>query len=388
MTVITDSSEAAAFCERLRQTDTVTVDTEFMRERTYWPILCLIQLAGADEAAAIDPRADGMDLEPLFALMRDTSVLKVFHAGRQDLEIFYHLTGEVPHPIFDTQVAGMVCGFGEQISYEQLARRLAGAQIDKGSRFTDWCRRPLTQKQIDYAIADVTHLRTIYEKLARQLKKNKRTAWLREEMDVLTSPETYAIDLREVWRRIKVRGAKPRQLAVLREIAAWREETAQKRDVPRNRIMKDDVLVQIATQQPTNREDLARVRMLPGGLANNADGKALIEAVARGIAVPKDDAPLKESNGRPEQEPPAGLVDLLKTLLRAKAEQAGVASKLVANMADVERLAAEDDPDSPLMKGWRYEIFGADAVKLKRGELALSADASGLKIIDLSASKT
>jgi ribonuclease D len=207
-------------------------------------------------------------------------------------------------------------------------------------------------------------------------------------MDVLTSPETYAIDLREVWRRIKVRGAKPRQLAVLREIAAWREETAQKRDVPRNRIMKDDVLVQIATQQPTNREDLARVRMLPGGLANNADGKALIEAVARGIAVPKDDAPSRESNGRPEQEPPAGLVDLLKTLLRAKAEQAGVASKLVANMADVERLAAEDDPDSPLMKGWRYEIFGADAVKLKRGELALSADASGLKIIYLSASKT
>jgi ribonuclease D len=383
MTLITTTEDLTAFCGRLGGADFITVDTEFMRERTFWPILCLIQLAGPDEAAAIDPRAEGMDLSPLFGLLRDTSVLKVFHAARQDLEIFYHLMGEVPHPIFDTQVAGMVCGFGEQISYEQLARRLAGAQIDKGSRFTDWCRRPLTQKQIDYAIADVTHLRTIYEKLARQLKKNKRTAWLREEMDVLTSPETYAIDLREVWRRIKIRGAKPRQLAVLREIAAWREEAAQKRDVPRSRIMKDDVLVQIATQQPTSPEELARVRMLPGGLANSADGKAIVAAVARGIAVPKDAMPARETNGRPDQEPPGALVDLLKTLLKAKCENAGVATKLVANMADVERLACEDDPKSPLMKGWRYDIFGADAMKLKRGELALTADTKGLKVIDL-----
>jgi ribonuclease D len=383
MTVISDSSEAAAFCQRLRQCQTVTVDTEFMRERTYWPILCLVQLAGDDEAAAIDPRAPDMDLEPLFELLRDESVLKVFHAGRQDLEIFYHLTGQVPHPIFDTQVAGMVCGFGDQVSYEQLAKRLAGARIDKASRFTDWCRRPLTEKQIEYAIADVTHLRTIYKKLGQQLQKNKRTAWLSEEMDVLTSPETYAVDHREVWRRIKIRGAKPRQLAVLRELAAWREETAQTRDVPRNRVMKDDVLVQIATQQPANREDLGRVRMLPGGFANSADGKAVLAAVAKGIAVPKEDAPTKESNGRPDQEPPGALVDLLKTLLKAKCEAAGVATKLVANMAEVERIAAEDDPESPLMHGWRYEIFGADAQKLKKGELALSAGPSGLKIIDL-----
>jgi ribonuclease D len=383
MTVISDSSEAAAFCDRLRQSDVVTVDTEFMRERTFWPILCLIQLAGPDEAAAIDPRAEGMDLTPLFGLLRDTSVLKVFHAARQDLEIFYHLMGEVPHPIFDTQVAAMVCGFGEQVSYEQLARRVAGATIDKASRFTDWCRRPLTEKQIVYAMADVTHLRTIYRKLSVQLEKNNRTAWLSEEMDVLTSPDTYAIDPREMWRRIKIRGAKPRQLAVLREITAWREETAQSRDVPRSRVMKDDVLVQIATQQPASREELGRVRMLPGGLANSADGKAILEAIARGVAVPKGDMPEKESNGRPDQEPPGALVDLLKTLLKAKCETAGVATKLVANMSDVERLAVTDDPDSPLMKGWRYEIFGADAMKLKRGELALTADTTGLKVIDL-----
>ena len=383
MTIISDSTEAAAFCDRLRQAEIVTVDTEFMRERTFWPILCLIQLAGPDEAAAIDPRAEGMDLSPLFELMRDTSVLKVFHAARQDLEIFYHLMGEVPHPIFDTQVAGMVCGFGEQVSYEQLARRLANAQIYKASRFTDWCRRPLTEQQIDYAMADVTHLRTVHQKLSLQLEKNKRTAWLSEEMNVLTSPSTYAIDAREMWQRIKIRGAKPRQLAVLREITAWREETAQKRDVPRNRVMKDEVLVQLATQQPSNNEELSRVRMLPGGLANSADGKSILDAIAYGVAVPKDQAPTKLANGRPDQDPPGALVDLLKTLLKAKCDAAGVAYKLVANMADVERLAAGDDPESPLMKGWRYEIFGADAMKLKRGELALTADTSGLRVIDL-----
>ena len=386
MTVLTDPADVAALCARLGQHNIVTVDTEFMRERTYWPILCLIQVASPDEAVAIDPRADGMDLAPLFDLLRNAEVLKVFHAARQDLEIFYHLMGEVPHPIFDSQVAAMVCGFGEQVSYEQLAKRLANASIDKASRFTDWCRRPLTQKQVDYALADVTHLRTVYDKLSRQLKKNKRTDWLSEEMDVLTSPQTYKTDARQSWRRIKMRGAKPQQLAILRELAAWREETAQSRDVPRNRIMKDDALAQIATQRPTSREELGRVRMLPSGLANSADGKAILEAVTKGLAVPRDEAPRKDSNGRPDKEPPAGLVDLLKTLMKAKCEQAGVAPKLVANMADVEKLAAEDNPDSPLMKGWRYEIFGADAMKLKRGELALSADEKGLKVIDLTKS--
>ncbi len=383
MTVLTDPVEVAALCGRLGQQNIVTVDTEFMRERTYWPILCLIQVAGPDEAIAIDPRADGMDLAPLFDLLRNPDVLKVFHAARQDLEIFYHLMGEVPHPIFDSQVAAMVCGFGEQVSYEQLAKRLANARIDKASRFTDWCRRPLTQKQVDYALADVTHLRTVYDKLSRQLKKNKRTDWLSEEMDLLTSPQTYQTDARQAWRRIKMRGAKPQQLAILRELAAWREETAQSRDVPRNRIMKDDALAQIATQHPTSREELGRVRMLPSGLANSADGKAILDAVNKGLAVPRDEAPQRDNNGRPEKEPPSGLVDLLKTLLKAKCDAAGVAHKLVANMADVEKLAAEDDPDSPLMKGWRYEIFGADAMKLKRGELALSADEKGLKVIDL-----
>jgi len=383
MTVITDSAEVAAFCDRLKGEPYVTIDTEFMRERTYYAQLCLIQIAGRDEAAAIDPLAKGIDLEPVFELMADESMLKVFHAARQDLEIFYHLTGRVPHPVFDTQVAAMVCGHGDQVGYEAIVRKVAGEHIDKDSRFTDWSRRPLSDKQIRYALADVTHLRTVYEAIAAELDASGRTAWIEEEMSVLTGEGTYRVDLDQVWQRIKMKGRKPRQMAILRELAAWREETAQSRDVPRNRVIKDDALVQIALQQPKSAQELNNVRLVPQGFSRSEDGKALVEAVNRALALPDDQLPKKQVNGRPPAEAPAALVDLMKTLLRAKCEMEGVAPRLVANMADIERFAAEDDPESPLAHGWRHEIFGKDAQRLKQGKLALAPDGEGLKLIEI-----
>ena len=385
MSVITDSGEVAALCKRLAKAEYITVDTEFMRERTYWSQLCLIQLAGPDEAAAIDPLAPGMDLSPLFALLQNEKVLKVFHAARQDLEIFHHLTGTVPHPVFDTQVAAMVCGFGDQVSYEILARKLAGASIDKDSRFTDWARRPLTDKQVDYALADVTHLRKAYEKIRAMLDKNGRAAWIEEEMAVLTSPSTYQTEAGDAWQRIKIKGRKPRIMAVLRELAAWREETAQKRDVPRQRVVKDDAIAQIAIQQPASADDLERVRLVPHGFSRSEDGKAIVEAVKRGLAVPKEDLPrVDHGSGKPENQAPAALIDLLKVLVRARCEAEGIAPRLVANMAEVERFASDDDdPDNPLRHGWRYDLFGKDAERLKRGELALAPVGDGLKLIEI-----
>ena len=385
MSVITDNGEVAALCKRLAQAEYITVDTEFMRERTYWSQLCLIQLAGPDEAAAIDPLAPGIDLSPVLDLMANEKVLKVFHAARQDLEIFHHMTGAVPHPVFDTQVAAMVCGFGDQVSYEILARKLAGASIDKDSRFTDWARRPLTDKQVTYALADVTHLRKAYEKIRAMLEKNGRAAWIEEEMAVLASPATYLTEAGDAWQRIKIKGRKPRIMAVLRELAAWREETAQKRDVPRQRVVKDDALAQIAIQQPASPEDLERVRLVPHGFSRSEDGKAIVEAVKRGLAVPKEELPPVEyGTGKPENQAPAALVDLLKVLVRARCEAEGIAPRLVANMAEVERFASDDaDPDNPLRHGWRYDLFGRDAERLKRGELALAPVGDNLKLIEI-----
>ena len=385
MSVITDPGAVAALCKRLAQAEYITVDTEFMRERTYWSQLCLIQLAGPDEAAAIDPLAPGMDLSPLFELLQNEKVLKVFHAARQDLEIFHHMTGAVPHPVFDTQVAAMACGFGDQVSYEILARKLANASIDKDSRFTDWARRPLTEKQVTYALADVTHLRKAYEKLRAMLEQNGRAAWIEEEMAVLASPSTYTTEAGEAWQRIKIKGRKPRIMAVLRELAAWREETAQKRDVPRQRVVKDDALAQIAIQQPASAEDLERVRLVPHGFSRSDDGKAIVEAVRRGMAVPKEDLPsIEYGTGKPENQAPAALIDLLKVLVRARCEAEGIAPRLVANMAEVERFASDDaDPDNPLRHGWRYELFGKDAERLKRGELALAPVGNSLKLIEI-----
>jgi ribonuclease D len=381
MTIIDSSDQLAALCERLGREPYVTVDTEFIREKTYWPRLCLLQLAGRDEAVGVDPLAPGLDLEPLFELLVRPEVVKVFHAARQDIEIFHHLSGRIPAPLFDSQVAAMVCGFGESASYETLAAKLANARIDKNLRFTDWSRRPLTERQIQYAISDVTHLRVIYEKLRRQLEKTGRTAWLAEEMAVLKDPATYAPHPEEVWRRIKTRSRDRRFLAVLREVTAWRELEAQSRDMPRNHVLREGALIEIAAHPPTTAQELARVRGMPEGLARGKRGERIIAAARRGLALPESELPQLE---RPRS--PAGvgpLVELLKVLLKMKCEAHHVAQKLVASSADLERIAAEDQAPVAALKGWRREIFGDAALRLKRGELALAASGREVTLIEV-----
>jgi ribonuclease D len=385
MTLITDTESLRRLCGRLAATDFVTVDTEFMREKTYWPVLCLVQLAGPDEAAAIDPLAPGIDLGPLFDLLADPGVIKVFHAARQDIEIFFHLTGRIPAPLVDTQVAAMVCGFGDSVSYENLAAKLAGARIDKSSRFTDWSHRPLTEKQLRYALSDVTHLRIVYEKLAQRLEQTGRTEWVREEMNLLTDPETYRLDHREAWRRLKVRSDKPRFLGVLRELAAWREAEAQRRNLPRNRLLRDESLIEIAAHTPRTVEELARTRGLSRGTAEGAFGAAILAAVRRGLELPDSELPKPP----PRQEPAQGLgpvVDLLRVLLKMRCEAHGVAQKLVASTADLEMIAADDDAPTPALSGWRREIFGTDALALKHGRLALTAAGRHVKIVPMARS--
>lgn len=381
---ITDSARLAAFCARLSAADYVTVDTEFMRENTFWPVLCLVQLAGPKEAAAIDALAAGIDLGPLYELLADETVLKVFHAGRQDLEIFYHRTGRVPHPVFDTQLAAMVCGFGDQISYENLLARTVGVTVDKASRFTDWSRRPLSDRQLDYALDDVVHLRPVYEKLAARMKKTGRAHWLDEEMAVLTAPETYRIDPESAWQRVKGRrGRGTRFLAILVELAAWREREAQRRDLPRNRILRDEAIMEIASHAPRKAETLAHVRGVSQRLAEGPIGQGILQAVEDGIARPAHSLPTAPE--RPERLPPGlgPLTDLLKVLLKENCEKQNVAPRLVASADDLERIAADDTADVPALKGWRREIFGEQALALKRGRLALAADGKKIKIIPL-----
>jgi ribonuclease D len=380
MTVIENSAELANLCRRLGEASYITVDTEFMREKTFWPRLCLVQLGGPDECAALDPLAEGIDLGPLFELMADPGTLKVFHAARQDIEIFYILTGQVPRPLFDTQVAAMVCGFGDSVGYETLATKLAGARIDKSSRFTDWARRPLTERQVEYALSDVSHLRVVYEKLAAELEKTGRTSWLEEEMAVLTAPATYAGHPENAWRRLKPRSTKPRFLGVLREVAEWRERQAQDRDVPRQRILRDEALMEIAAHSPGNAAELTRIRGMSQGLANGKSGTALLDAVARGLALDEASLPRLE---KPRPPPPGTkpLVELLKVLLKMKCEAHHVAGKLVASSADLERIAADDGAEVRALHGWRREIFGADALELKRGRLALAAANGGVKLV-------
>jgi ribonuclease D len=383
MAVICDTPTLDAFCSRLSQASFVTVDTEFMRERTYWPQLCLIQLAGPDEAAAVDALAEGIDLAPVFALMEDRRILKVFHAARQDLEIFHHLSGRLPDPLFDTQVAAMVCGFGDQAGYDTLVKKLTNQRIDKSSRFTDWAHRPLTDKQIDYALADVTHLRQVYEKLNGQLGANGRRRWLEEELGVLTDAGTYAGDPRQAWSKIKSKSVKPRFLAVLREVAAWRESQAQERDLPRGRVLRDEALVEIAHHAPETVEDLARTRGLGRKQAEGEAGRGLLAAVADGLAVPEGDCP------RPTiKEPlPRGLgpvTDLLKVLLKMKCDEHDVAQKLLASSADIERIAAEGEAARvPALSGWRRQVFGQDALDLRAGNLALVINTKKLELVEL-----
>lgn len=380
MTLIADSDALAAFCRRQTAASFVTVDTEFMRDKTYWPQLCLVQVAGPEEIAAIDPLAPGIDLAPLYALMADERVLKVFHAARQDIEIFYHLAGTVPHPLFDTQVAAMVCGFGDSVSYETLANKLAGAHIDKSSRFTDWSHRPLTERQLHYALADVGPLRTAYERLAARLAKNGRAGWLDEEMAALTDPATYRLDPAESWRRFKLRSGNRRLLALLRELAAWREQAAQQRNLPRNRLLRDESVLEIAAHAPATVDDLARTRGLGRNFAEGRLGAEILAIIARVNAMPESAYP--EPPARREPPPGIGpLVDLLRVLLKLRCEENGVAQKLVADTDDLEQIAASDTASVPALHGWRYELFGKDAIDLKHGRLALTAAGRRIKLV-------
>jgi len=383
MSLVTDTSSLAAFCERLSGTEFVTVDTEFMRETTYWAKLCLIQVAGPDEAHCIDPLAPGMNLAPFYELLANTKILKVFHAGRQDLEIFYHAMKAMPAPIFDTQVAAMVCGFGDQVGYETLVAKLAGAQLDKSQRFTDWSLRPLTERQIKYALADVTHLRKAYVSLTKTLKETSRMEWLEQELATLTDPAIYVNEPKDAWRRIKARTRSPRLLAVLQALAAWRETAAQTLDMPRQRVAKDDALLELAASQPTSVDDIKRSRLAkPLASSKYADG--VLAAVAAGRAVPDKDCPRLERDDNWDNQAPRAVVELLKLLLKTRSEHHHVAQRLIATSDDIEALAQSDTAEVPALHGWRRELFGEDALKLKHGKLAigLSGDGSTVDVFE------
>jgi ribonuclease D len=380
MDLITTTEELAATCARMARHPFVTVDTEFLRETTFYPLLCVAQMASPDEAVVIDALAEGIDLTPWFTLMNDEKVMKVFHAARQDIEIVWNMGKKIPHPIFDTQVAAMVLGYGDSISYDQLVQRITGDALDKSHRFTDWTRRPLSDAQISYAISDVTHLRDVYLKLAADLAKRERTNWVAAEMAILTSPETYRADPERAWERLKGRVRKPKELAVLMEIAAWREREAQTRDVPRSRVMKDDALADIAVQAPTSLERLAHLRSLPKGFERSRWGEQIIDAVKRGLERDPKTLPRLE-RFRPAPNG-AATVELLKVLLRMTAENHGVAAKVIATVDELDRIAADDDADVPALKGWRRELFGEKALALKHGKLALAVNKGRVITVD------
>ncbi|UWR28567.1 ribonuclease D [Sulfitobacter sp. W002] len=383
MKTITTTADLAQFCEEAARHDYVTVDTEFLRERTYYSKLCLVQLAmpGTDDSNAVlvDPLADGISLEPLYELFRDTSVVKVFHAARQDLEIFYVDAKVFPEPLFDTQVAAMVCGFGEQVGYETLVRKIAHESLDKTSRFTDWSRRPLTDAQKTYALADVTHLRQIYEFLARKLEQTGRARWVAEELETLLSPDTYVTQPQDAWKRVKTRTNSPKFLAIVRELAAFREDYARTRNIPRNRVFKDDALVELASLKPSNGEELNRARLLLREARKGEIAEGILKAVAAGVACKAADMPQPDRKRDKLQVNPA-LADLLRVLLKAKTESAGVAAKLIASASDLDMLSA-GERDVQALRGWRHEVFGADALLLCEGKIALAADGTDVKAV-------
>jgi ribonuclease D len=370
MHLITRTDELAAACERLAQSPFIALDTEFMREQTFWPRLCLVQMAGEGTEVLVDSLSPDLDLAPFFALMVNERVLKVFHSGRQDIEIVHHLAGVIPHPIFDTQVAAMVCGFGEAVSYSMLVKRMLSRNLDKSSRFTDWSRRPLSERQLTYALGDVTYLRDLYPKLKAQLDRSERESWLDEEMAVLTDPATYDLHPEQAWRRLKMRVKTPKALAVLMELAAWREREAQTQDVPRSRILKDEALYDIASQAPRTTEELGSLRTLHNGFARSMRGRAVLEVVTKGLGRDLKTLPPIE-RGEPMPPESQAVVDLLKVLLKAIAGKHGVAPKLIATSDELEAIARSDAADEPVLRGWRRKLFGEDALALKRGELAL-----------------
>jgi ribonuclease D len=372
MEPITTTEALAEACARLARHAYITIDTEFLRESTFFPILCVAQMASSEEAVVIDALAEGISLQPFYDLMANEAVLKVFHAARQDIEIVWHRAGLIPHPIFDTQVAAMVLGYGDSISYDQLVQRITGDALDKSHRFTDWSRRPLSDAQIVYAVSDVTHLRDVYLKLSADLARRGRTDWVMHEMDVLTSPSTYRLEPEKAWERLKTRVRKPRELAVLIEVAAWREREAQARDVPRGRVLKDEVIGDIAVHAPTTPEKLAHLRSIPKGFERSKWGVDILAAVQRGLERDPKLLPRIERN----QPAPNGAatVELLKVLLRMTSERHGVAAKVIATVDDLDRIAASDEADVPALKGWRRDLFGEKALALKHGKLALAVE--------------
>ncbi|NJC41990.1 ribonuclease D [Brevundimonas alba] len=381
MTPITTTEALRDFCAKLANQPFITVDTEFMRETTYWPRLCLIQAASATEAAIIDPMADGLDLSPFLDLMRDESILKVFHAARQDVEIFVKL-GAMPKPMFDTQVAAMAAGFGDQVSYEALVRQMLRQEVDKGSRFTDWGRRPLSDAQLVYALGDVTHLAALYPKLRDRLQKEGRLDWVMAEMKDLTDPALYDTDPEKAWKRLKPKKYSAKYLAAFVATAVWRERAAQERDQPRGRILKDEAIDEIAAQGPTDPDAFNRLRSVPKGFGASRLGLELSAELKRVLEDPEAHAPKLERPAHNQPAPPS-VVELLKVLLKAKSDNAGVATKLIANVADLEKIALDDEADVDALKGWRRQLFGEDALKLKRGEIALVLNGPRVEVVEI-----
>ena len=382
MAVIETTDDLKALVKELARAPYIALDTEFMRDQTYWPKLCLLQVAATGIEAIVDPLAEGIDLSPFYTLLKSKSIVKVLHASRQDIEIFYLQGKVIPDPLFDTQIAAMVCGFGEAASYETLARRLAHAEIDKSARFTDWSRRPLTKRQLEYALADVTHLRVVYEALAKQLEKTGRAAWVEEEIAALKQPSLYKLDPEQAWRRLKPRTTNKRFLAVLAAIAEWREREAQTRDLPRNRVLKDEALLEIAAHPPDGANALDHIRAVPKGFAASRSGKALLEAIENGKKAPPPDG-IEAEKPRRKREPSQASVDLIKTLLRLRAEAAGVAPRLIADSDDIEKLAAHEDDGVAALHGWRADVFGNDARALRDGKLAIALENGQAVLVEL-----
>ena len=380
MTLITETSKLIDACERFSRDSFLAIDTEFMRERTYYPQLCLIQIAGKDEAVTVDALATEINLNPILDLMANHKIIKVFHACRQDMEIFFNLNRRIPFPVFDTQIGAMVCGYGESVGYDKLVRQITGVQIDKSSRFTDWSHRPLSKQQLNYALSDVTHLRTVYESLLNQLEKNGRISWLNEEFQNVLNPKTYDIPLDQIWKRLKIKNGRPKFLILVRELCAFREKEAQSRNIPRNRVIRDDVLLDIAARSPRSSVDLAKVRSLSPKFAEGRLGKSILRVVAEASNIPESDAPQLEKLNKTKPQKPA-LIELLKVLLKHKSEDNSVAQKLIASTADLEAIAENDNANVLALNGWRKDVFGDDALLLKSGKIALSAAGDRIKVI-------
>ena len=382
MTLITETSKLIDACERFSRDSFLAIDTEFMRERTYYPQLCLIQIAGKDEAVTVDALATEINLNPILDLMANHKIIKVFHACRQDMEIFFNLNRRIPFPVFDTQIGAMVCGYGESVGYDKLVRQITGVQIDKSSRFTDWSHRPLSKQQLNYALSDVTHLRTVYESLLNQLEKNGRINWLNEEFQNVLNPKTYDIPLDQIWKRLKIKNGRPKFLILVRELCAFREKEAQSRNIPRNRVIRDDVLLDIAARSPSSSVDLAKVRSLSTQFAEGRLGKSILRVVAEASNIPESDAPQLEKLNKSKPQKPA-LIELLKVLLKHKSEDNNVAQKLIASTADLEAIAENDNANVLALSGWRKDVFGDDALLLKSGKIALSAAGDRIRVIQI-----